>query len=69
MGCFARDGRKALDVLPGWQIWQIFVGCFVLGGGGGKMAWDVLSWDILSGSLLCLLSGQRLRISVLKDCF
>ena len=36
MGCYVRGDKSLWDFCPGWQ----------------KMAWDVLSRDVLSGSLL-----------------
>ena len=56
MGCYVRGDKNSMGCLsgvanlhgmfcPGWQ----------------KMAWDVLSQDVLSGSRKCLLAGQISR--------
>ena len=54
MGCFVRGGKMAWDVLSGvtktaWDVLsRVENRCGMFCPGCKKMAWDVLSWDVLS---------------------
>ena len=53
MGCFVRGGKSLWDVLSG-----VANLCGMFCPGWQKMAWDVLSRDVLSGSPLTQLLGR-----------
>ena len=56
MGCYVRATNMAWDVMSGMTktAWDVLSGvanlCGMFCPGCKKMAWDVLSWDVLSGS-------------------